>query len=295
MTTTLRDPRDLYPKPPFPKQRQEAPGLEREMTPRPDHGEESYRGSGRLAGRKALITGGDSGIGKAVAIAYAREGAQVAINHLPEEAPDAEDLAALLARDGHELHRLPGDISDEDTARKLVATAAELMDGLDILVLNAGKQVSQPDISEISSEQFDRTMKTNIYAMFWMSQAALKFMPPGATIITVTSIQGYNPSPNLLDYATTKFAIRGFTEGLAQQAIGRGVRVNGVAPGPVWTVLQPAEGQPVEKVAHFGEGAPMGRPGQPAELAGAFVYLASPESSFTVGEILGVTGGKPTA
>ncbi|RVV96925.1 SDR family oxidoreductase [Mesobaculum littorinae] len=291
----LRDPRDLYPRPPFEKQPQEATGLDAKMKPEPDHGEDSYRGSNRLKGRRALITGGDSGIGRAVAIAYAREGAEVAINYLPQEEDDANDLAGLFENEGRKLVKLPGDLTDEETARGIVRQAAEALGGLDIMVLNAGKQVTQPDITEISSEQFDQTMKTNVYAMFWMSQEAMKVMPVGASIITVASTQGFDPSPHLLDYATTKFAIRGFTVAFAQVAVDHGIRVNGVAPGPFWTVLQPAGGQTQEKVAHFGEETPMGRPGQPAEIAGAFVYLASNDASFTVGEILAVTGGKPVS
>ena len=291
----LCDPRTLYAKPPFPQQEQSEPGLAQKLDPVPDHGEKSYKGSGRLEGRRALITGGDSGIGRAVAIAYAREGAEVCINYLPEEEPDAGQVADLLTSEGRTLQRMPGDVSVEQTARKLVTDASDKMGGLDILVINAGKQISQPDLTEISSEQFDQTMKVNVYAMFWMTQEALEIMPPGAAIINVTSIQGYKPSAQILDYATTKFAIRGFTEGLAPMALERGIRVNAVAPGPFWTALQPSHGQPMEKVKHFGEGNPMGRPGQPAEIAPAFVYLASNEASYTVGEILAVTGGKPTS
>jgi NAD(P)-dependent dehydrogenase (short-subunit alcohol dehydrogenase family) len=290
---TMRDPRDAYAEPPFPDQPQEAPGLTDRMRPRPDHGERTYRGAGRLQGRKALITGGDSGIGRAVAIAYAREGAAVAINYLDAEAEDARDLKALIDEEGGSLTLMPGDLTDEAFSRRLVREAAEAMGGLDILVVNAGKQVTQPDLTEISSEQFDQTMKTNVYAMFWLCQEALPLMPPGATIITVTSTQGFLPSPTLIDYATTKFAIRGFTEALAQGAMERGVRVNGVAPGPFWTPLQPAGGQTREKVQNFGAKTPMGRAGQPAEIAPAFVFLASGESSFVTGEILGVAGGKP--
>ncbi|CUH31244.1 putative oxidoreductase YghA [Jannaschia seosinensis] len=291
----LRDPRTLYSQPPFSQQEQSEPGLAQDMKPLPDHGEESYKGSGRLEGRRALITGGDSGIGRAVAIAYAREGAEVCINYLPTEEPDADQVSTLLKDERRTLHRMPGDVSEEKVARKLVTDAADKMGGLDILVINAGKQVTQPDVTRISSEQFDQTMKVNVYAMFWMTQEALEIMPPGGSIINVTSIQGYRPSPQILDYATTKFAIRGFTEGLAPMALERGIRVNAVAPGPFWTALQPSHGQPMEKVEHFGEGAPMGRPGQPAEIASAFVYLASNEASYTVGEILAVTGGKPTS
>ncbi len=291
----LHDPRTLYTQPPFPRQQQAEPGLAQAMEPMPDHGEESYKGSGRLEGRRALITGGDSGIGRAVAIAYAREGADVCINYLPVEEPDAEQVAELLTSEGRTLHRMPGDVSDEQMARKLVADAADRMGGLDILVINAGRQITQPDLTDISSEQFDHTMKVNVYAMFWMTQEALEIMPPGAAIINVTSIVGYQPSAYILDYSTTKFAIRGFTEGVAPMALERGIRVNGVAPGPIWTPLQPSHGQPMKKLEHFGEHNPMGRPGQPAELAGAFVYLASDEASYTAGEILAVTGGRPTS
>ena len=291
----LRDPRTLYPKPPFPRQQQAEPGLGQAMEPTPDHGEKSYKGSGRLEGRRALITGGDSGIGRAVAIAYAREGAEVCINYLPVEEPDAKQVAELLTGEGRTLHRMPGDLSDEQTARKLVTDAADRMGGLDILVINAGRQITQPDLTDISSEQFDHTMKVNVYAMFWMTQEALEIMPPGSAIINVTSVVGYQPSSYILDYTTTKFAIRGFTEGVAPIALERGIRVNGIAPGPIWTPLQPSHGQPMEKLEHFGEKNPMGRPGQPAELAGAFVYLASDEASYTAGEILGVTGGRHTS
>ncbi len=289
----MRDPREQYPKPPFPRQPQEKPGFTEEMEPRPDHGEESYRGFGRLKGRKALITGGDSGIGRAVAIAYSREGAEVVFNHLPEEAEDAASLIALLEQEGGAIRAIPGDLKDPDFCAKLVKDAAAAMGGLDILVVNAGKQVRQPGIDEITHEQFDETMKTNVYAMFWLTKAALDLMPPGSAIINVTSNQGFSPAPYLLDYATTKFAIRGFTEALAQGALDKGVRVNGVAPGPFWTPLQPSGGQTQEKVREFGGATPMGRPGQPAELAPAFVFLASQESSYMAGEIIGVTGGKP--
>ena len=289
------DPRDQYPRPPFGQQPQPEPGLAAKMSPEPDHGEDSYVGHGRLEGRKALITGGDSGIGRAVAIAYAREGAEVTINYLPDEERDAEDLAQVFARDGNTLHRLPGDLKNESFARALVAEAAERMGGLDIMVCNAGRQIWREGIEKISSVQFDETVKTNLYAMFWMCQEAMARMQPGAAIINVTSVQGYKPSPTILDYATTKFAIRGFTQGLAQEAIDKGIRVNGIAPGPFWTPLQPSQGQNAEKVDHFGQNNPMGRPGQPAEIAPAFVYLASQEASYTVGEILDVTGGKPVS
>lgn len=289
----MRDPRTQYPKPPFPKQPQEKPGFVEQMEPRADHGEESYKGFGRLKGRKALITGGDSGIGRAVAIAYAREGASVTISHLPVEQEDAQSLVDLMQDEGHTIHTIPGDLTDADFCGDLIARAAAQMGGLDILVNNAGKQVRQPGIADVSHEQFDETMKTNVYAMFWLTKAALPLMPPGATIINVTSNQGFSPAPYLLDYATSKFAIRGFTEALAQGAIEQGVRVNAVAPGPFWTPLQPSGGQTQEKVQEFGKATPMGRPGQPAELAPTFVFLASQESSYVCGEVIGVTGGKP--
>ena len=288
----MRDPRDAYPVPPFPDQPQDKPGWTDEMEPRPDHGEKTYRGCGRLEGRKALITGGDSGIGRAAAIAYMREGAAVTINYLGSEETDAQSLKELAEKEGCEIHLMPGDLKDEGFARSVVRKAAEAMGGLDILVINAAKQVFQPDITAISSEQFDHTMKTNVYAMFWMSQEALEVMPPGASIINTTSVQGFDPSPTLLDYATTKFAIRGFTQGFAPTALERGIRVNGIAPGPFWTPLQPSGGQSREKVQNFGKGAPMGRPGQPAEIAPAYVFLASGESSYMTGEIVSITGGE---
>lgn len=289
----MRDPRDQFPAPPFPRQPQDKPGFTEAMEPRPDHGEDSYRGLGRLKGRKALITGGDSGIGRAVAIAYAREGAEVAINHLPAEEEDGASLEALFSEEGKTLYRYPGDLKDKAFAKQLIEQARVDLNGLDLLVLNAGKQVRQPDIEEISDEQFDETMKTNVYALFWMAKAAVKVMPPGASIITVGSSQSYLPAPYLLDYATTKYAIRGFTQAFAPVAMERGIRVNGVAPGPVWTPLQPSGGQTQEKVQEFGAGVWMGRPGQPVEVAPAFVFLASQEASFVCGEIIAVTGGKP--
>jgi NAD(P)-dependent dehydrogenase (short-subunit alcohol dehydrogenase family) len=290
---TMRDPRSQYPRPPFPEQPQEHPGHTDQMRPTPDHGEETYRGADRLAGRHALITGGDSGIGRAVAIAYAREGAAVTINYLPSEEEDARSLKSLLEKEGRGLHLMPGDLTDKAFTTSLVEEAKSAMGGLDIMVINAGRQVHQSDFDAITDEQFDKTMKTNVYAMFWLCKTAIPLMPQGAAIINVASTQAFLPSPGLIDYATTKWAIRGFTGALAQKAIERGIRVNGVAPGPFWTPLQPSTGQTMEKVMHFGEGVPMGRPGQPAEIAPAFVYLASQESSFVVGETLGVAGGKP--
>jgi hypothetical protein len=289
---TMQDPREQYPKPPFPKQPQPAPGLAAEMDPRPDHGETSYVGHGRLAGRKALVTGSDSGIGRAAAIAFAREGADVALVYLPEEQKDADEVVALIAGAGRTAIAIPGDIKSPEFCKALVATAVEKLGGLDILVNNAGKQVTQPGIAEISAEQFDATMKTNLYAMFWITQAATPHLKPGSAIINTASIQAYDPSASLLDYATTKGGIVAFTKALSKQLIEKGVRVNAVAPGPVWTVLQPSGGQTQEKVQHFGEHSAFGRPGQPVELAPVYVLLASQEASFTTGEVYGVTGGE---
>lgn len=293
---TLQDPRSQYPKPPFPKQPQPAPGLAQNMDPRPDHGETSYEGSGRLKGRKALITGGDSGIGRAVAIAYMREGADVAICYLPEEQPDADEVMAVFEKDGKELICLPGDVTDQKFCTKLVQKAREQLDGLDIIVLNAGKQTSVSDFDNLSIEQFDRTYKTNIYAPFWILKAASAHLQPGAAVIITSSIQGYQPSSSLVDYASTKAAEKAFVQALGGQWIeAKGVRVNAVAPGPIWTVLQPSGGQPQDAVKTFGEQVPIKRPGQPAELAPVYVFLASQESSYVIGETYGVTGGNPTA
>ncbi len=265
------------------------------MTPRPDHGEESYKGLGRMKGRKALITGGDSGIGRAAAIAYFREGAQVAINYLAEEAPDVDSLAELFAAEGGKLHKLPGDLRDEAFCVQLIQDAQSAMGGLDVLVINAGKQTAQDSIFEITTEQFDNTYKTNVYAMFWLSKSAIPIMPKGASIIMTTSIQGSKPSQNLLDYASTKFAIIGFLKALAKQVAERGIRVNGIAPGPFWTPLQPSGGQPQDSIEQFGSTTPYGRPGQPAEIAPMYVFLATQESSYTSGEVFGSTGADPTS
>jgi NAD(P)-dependent dehydrogenase (short-subunit alcohol dehydrogenase family) len=287
----MRDPRDQYPRPPFPKQPQPAPGLAAEMEPKPDHGEASYVGTGRLEGRRALITGGDSGIGRATAIAFAREGADVAIVHLPSEARDAEAVLELIRAEGRKAIGIAGDIRDEAFCTQLVHQAAAELGGLDILVNNAGKQVSQPEIGAITSEQFDATLKTNLYALFWITRAAESHLPAGAAVINTASIQGVEPSESLLDYAMTKAGIIAFTKALSKQLIKKGVRVNAVAPGPFWTALQPSGGQTQEKVQHFGETAPMGRPGQPVEIAPVYVFLASQEASFVTGEVYGVTGG----
>jgi NAD(P)-dependent dehydrogenase (short-subunit alcohol dehydrogenase family) len=293
---TLQDPRSQYPKPPFPKQPQSAPGLAQKMEPKPDHGEASYMGSERLKGRKALITGGDSGIGRAVAIAYMREGADVAINYLPEEQPDVDELKAVFAKDGKSLKCLPGDITNQSFCTELIEKAVSELGGLDILVSNAGKQVSVASFDDLTAEQFDKTYKTNIYAPFWLLKSASQYLKPGGAVIVTSSIQGYQPSPSLVDYASTKAAEKAFVQALGAQWIeSKGVRVNAIAPGPIWTVLQPSGGQPQEAVQTFGEQVPMKRPGQPAELAPAYVFLASQESSYVVGETYGVTGGNPTA
>jgi NAD(P)-dependent dehydrogenase (short-subunit alcohol dehydrogenase family) len=288
----LANPAEKYPKPPFPNQSQPWPGLAGKMQPRPDHGETSYRGSGRLAGRNALITGGDSGIGRAAAIAYAREGANVAINYLPAEEPDAREVVRLIQAAGRKAVALPGDIRSEAFCQRLVSDAVQQLGGLDILVNNAGRQQSQESIRDITTEQFDWTMKTNVYAMFWITKAALAHLQPGAAIINTASVNAYDPSENLVDYAMTKAAIMNFTKGLAKQLAKQGIRVNGVAPGPFWTALQVSGGQTQEKLAKFGGDTPMGRPGQPAELATVYVELASAEASYITGQIYGASGGR---
>jgi NAD(P)-dependent dehydrogenase (short-subunit alcohol dehydrogenase family) len=287
----MQDPRHQYPEPPFSRQPQPAPGLARAMNPQPDHGEQSYTGCGKLTNRKALITGGDSGIGRAVAIAFAREGADVAISYLPSEEADAREVIALVEQAGRKAMALPGDITDEQVCQKLVKDAVEGLGGLDILVNNAGKQQTQPSLSDITSEQFDQVMKTNLYALFWITQAAVSHLKPGAAIINTTSIQAYDPSESLVDYAMTKAAIVSFTKSLSKQMIEKGVRVNAIAPGPFWTPLQPSGGQTQEKVEKFGSSVPMNRPGQPVEIAPVYVLLASQEASYITGEVYGVTGG----
>lgn len=288
----LSDPRNAYPRPPFPAQQQDPPGLAGAMDPRPDHGEQSYRGSRKLVGRKALVTGGDSGIGRAAAIAFAREGADVAFNYLPVEEPDAREVVRLIEDAGRKAIPLPGDIRDEAFCTKLVADAAQAMGGLDILVNNAAKQRSVDRLQDITTEQFDAVFKTNVYAMFWITKAALAHLPPGATIINTSSVNAYDPSPNIVDYAMTKGAIMIFTKAMAKQLAPQGIRVNAVAPGPVWTPLQPSGGQSPDKLPKFGADTPLGRPGQPAELAGIYVLLASPDSSFATGQVYGAVGGR---
>jgi len=280
-----------YPKPPFQRQKQDWPGLASKMTPRPDHGETTYRGSGRLIGRRALITGGDSGMGRGAAIAFAREGADVAINYLPAEEPDAREVAELIRKAGRKAVLIPGDLRDENFCKKLVADAARQLGGLDILVSNAARQQSLPSILDLSTAEMDQTFKTNLYAMFWIVKAAVPLMPQGSSIIVTASVQAYDPSPNLLAYASTKAAQVAFVKALAKQLAEKGIRVNAVAPGPVWTPLQVTGGQTQEGLEKFGSDSPLKRPGQPGELAGAYVNLASSESSFTTGQVYGVTGG----
>lgn len=287
----MQDPRTQYPQPPFPRQPQPEPGLASRMDPQPDHGENSYIGSGKLKGRKALITGGDSGIGRAAAIAYAREGADVAISYMPQEEPDARQVIALIEAEGRTAVALPGDITDEHWCVELVDQAVKALSGLDILVINAAHQKARDSIAEVTSADFDKIMKTNLYAMHWIAQAAVPHLPPGAAVITTASIQAYDPSPILLDYATTKAGIVAYTKALAKQLIEKGIRANVVAPGPVWTALQPSGGQPQDKVQKFGEDSDFKRPGQPVELAPVYVLLASQDASFINGEVYGVTGG----
>lgn len=291
----MQDPRTQYPQPPFPRQPQEAPGLAEAMDPKPDHGETSYTGHGRLSGRKALLTGADSGIGRAAAIAFAREGADVALSFVEDEMPDAQEVAKLIEAEGRKAVLLPGDITDRAFCDMLVGKAVADLGGLDILVNNAGKQTNQTDIGDITDEQFDRTLKTNLYAMFWITKAALPHMPAGASIINTASVVAYNPPQILVDYATTKAGIVAFSKALAKQQIAKGIRVNAVAPGPFWTALQPSGGQPQENVEKFGSDVPLGRPGQPVELAPVYVFLASQEASYVTGEVYGATGGNGTA
>lgn len=287
----LTDPIGKYPKPPFKPQSQSWPGLAGRMDPQPDHGETSYRGSGRLAGRKALITGGDSGMGRAAAIAFAREGADVAINYHPDEEPDAREVIALIEQAGRKGLAIPGDLREEAFCRDLVSRAVQGLGGLDILVSNAGRQQAHASILDISSEQFDWTMKTNIYAPFWIIKAALPHLKPGATIIAATSEQATDPTPDLYDYAQTKAATTNFVRSLGKQLAAKGIRVNGVAPGPIWTPLQVSGGASTEKLEKFGAQTPFGRPGQPAELAGIYVQLASAENSYATGQVYGAAGG----
>jgi len=287
----MEDPRTKYPQPPFKSQSQEWPGLASEMEPKPDHGEASYQGSGRLKGLKALITGGDSGMGRAAAIAYAREGADVAINYLPAEEQDAQEVIQLIEAEGRKAIPIPGDLRTEEFCMELIAKAIEGLGGLDILVNNAARQQTQPSIMDITAEEFDATMKTNIYAPFWTIKAALPHLKPGAVIIATTSEQANDPSEDLYDYAQTKAATTNYVRSLAKQLASKGIRVNGVAPGPIWTPLQVSGGATQEKLVKFGGDTPLQRPGQPAELASIYVQLAAPDASYATGQIYGAMGG----
>ncbi|TCW26676.1 SDR family oxidoreductase [Dietzia cinnamea] len=291
---TFQNPVTRYPAIEPPVQHQPEPGLGVDLEPRADVGEHSYRGTGRLTGRRALITGGDSGIGAAVAIAFAREGADVAIHHLPAEEADARAVAEIIEREGRTVALLPGDLTDRTSCEGLADTAAEQLGGLDILVNNAGKQVVAPDLEDLPDDQLTDTYGVNIIGMVRVTKGALRHLEPGSTIINTTSVVAYMPAPNLLDYSSTKAAINNFTKGLAQQLAPKGIRVNAVAPGPIWTPLQVSDGQEKEDLPEFGKSTPLGRAGQPTELAPAYVFLASPESSYVVGETLAVTGGMPT-
>jgi NAD(P)-dependent dehydrogenase (short-subunit alcohol dehydrogenase family) len=291
MSAALKDPTEQHPKPPFKKQKQPWPGLARDMDPPPDHGEKSYKGSERLKGRKALITGGDSGMGRAAAIAYAREGAYVAINYFPTEEPDAKEVMALIEEASQKGAAIPGDLRDETFCKDLVAKAIEKLGGLDIIVCNAARQQSHDSILDITTEDFDATMKTNIYAPFWIIKAALPHLKPGAVIVATASEQAYDPSPELYDYAQTKAATMNYVKSLAKQLASKGIRVNGVAPGPIWTPLQVSGGADMEKLEKFGAQTPFGRPGQPAELASIYVQLAAADASYATGQIYGSSGG----
>ncbi|MCM3782502.1 SDR family oxidoreductase [Neobacillus mesonae] len=292
---TFQDPTTQYPKANENwKQQQPEPGLQVKMEPVPDAGETSYRGTGRLTGRKAVVTGADSGIGRAAAIAFAREGADVVLSYLPEEEPDAKEVVKLIEEAGQKAVAIPGDLQDEEYCVKLIESAVKELGGIDILANVAGKQQFVENIEDLTTEQFDATFKSNVYSLFWLCKAAIKHMKPGSSIINTSSIQAYNPSPILLDYATTKASINTFSKALAQQVASKGIRVNVVAPGPVWTPLQIVGGQPVEKLSEFGSQTPLGRAGQPAEMAPAYVFLASQESSYISGETINANGGTPT-
>ncbi|HSL30976.1 MAG TPA: SDR family oxidoreductase [Anaerolineales bacterium] len=288
-----QNPRKVGPQPPFPEQEQEQVGLESEMEPKPDYGEESYRGSGKLEGRAALITGGDSGIGRAVALAFAREGADVLISYLDEHS-DAQETVRIVEKEGRRCIPVAGDIGNEAHCRQLVDRARQEFGRLDILVNNAAYQDVIESIQDVTEEMLLHTYRTNMFSMFYLCKAAMQHMQPGSTIINTTSIQAYQPSPTLLPYSSTKGAILTFTKGLSEEAVKQGIRVNAVAPGPIWTPLIPAS-FPGEKVSKFGKDTPMGRPGQPAELAPVYVFLASDDSTYITGECIGVTGGKPLA
>jgi NAD(P)-dependent dehydrogenase (short-subunit alcohol dehydrogenase family) len=287
----LQHPSSKFPKPPHKLQSQPWPGLSSKMEPPPDHGETSYRGSGRLAGRRALITGGDSGMGRAAAIAFAREGADVAINYFPSEEADAQQVISLIEAEGRIGLAIPGDLRDPKFCEALVAKAVEGLGGLDIVVSNAGRQQAHDSILDISNEDFDATMKTNIYAPFWIIKAALPHLKPGSAIIGTSSEQATDPTPDLYDYAQTKAATTNYVRSLAKQLAPKGIRVNAVAPGPIWTPLQVSGGASQEKLKNFGGQTPMGRPGQPVELASIYVQLAAADASYATGQVYGAAGG----
>jgi len=291
---TFRDPTTAYAQPEMPQQDQSAPGLASEMGPTPDHGEDTYVGYGRLTDRVAVVTGADSGIGRAAAIAYAREGADVVLSYLPSEEQDARQVVALVEAAGRRAVTVPGDLSHEQANVELVERAMSELGRIDVLTVVAGKQTAVDDIADLTTEQFDETFRTNVHALFWVTKAAVPHMEPGSSIITTTSVQAYQPSPNLLDYASTKSAINAYTKALAGQLAPKGIRVNAVAPGPFWTPLQVSGGQPPEARPEFGAQTPLARAGQPAELAAAYVHLACPESSYTTGSTYSSTGGMPT-
>ncbi len=292
--TSTNNPTTKYYHQKYPQQRQPYPGLELKMNPKPDCGEETYVGSNRLVGKCALITGGDSGIGRAVAIAFAREGADVAISYLPSEEQDARDTAQYIRNAGRRAILIPGDIANEKFCERMVINAHKKLGGLDIIVMNAGMQQFSKDITKLSSEQLLRTFSINVFSMFWMARTALPLLKAGASIITTSSIQAYQPGKELIDYAATKAAIVAFTKSLAKQVAHRGIRVNSVAPGPIWTALQISGGRATNQIPDFGMDTPMGRAGQPVELAGAYVLLASDDASYTTAEVYGVTGGDHT-
>ncbi len=286
------NPLEKFPKSPYPEQQQTEPGVETEMDPKPDHGETSYRGSGKLAGKKTIITGGDSGIGRAVAIAFAREGADVLISYLDEH-EDARETARFVEEAGQKAVLVPGDISDEQHCKEIVSKAIQEFGQIDVLINNAAYQMSRDSLQEVSSEEWDKTFKTNIYPLFYLCKAAEQHLKPGSTIVNTTSVNAYKAPPQLVAYSATKAAIQNFTASMAQLWAEKGIRINCVAPGPIWTPLIPAT-MPPEKVKSFGQDVPLKRPGQPAELAPAFVLLASQDSSYMTGSTVQVTGGYPT-
>jgi NAD(P)-dependent dehydrogenase (short-subunit alcohol dehydrogenase family) len=295
MNERNQDPTTAHRSEGFPQQEQDQPGHTDASMPAPDHGESSYRGTGKLTGKRALITGGDSGIGRAIAIAYAREGADVALNYLPAEQPDADATAHWITEAGRKAVLVPGDLTDQATCEQVVAETVDQLGGIDVLVNNAGYHWARGEagLAGLQFDELDRTLKTNLYGLFWLTKAALPHLESGASIINTSSVQAYDPSVQLIDYAATKAAINNITVNLAEELGPRGIRVNAVAPGPIWTPLQPATRE-TEKVQSFGAETPLGRAGQPAEMAGAYVFLAAPaEASYVSGTVVGVTGGRP--